>query len=151
MKHLASIAFCVCVFGLSAAGADLQRYFVHCSPKENYAFKVTVDFDVKGLGKSSFTEYFKEEYSPEMISGVSGSMEIACGSGASLYIDESAEPRDKGIEVSLGIKQTGKNPSSYEKTFLVPWTRLHFDASDTRAKITATVAWKPRGESAAGR
>jgi len=151
MKHLTSIAFCVCAFGLSAAGADLQRYFVHCSPKEDHAFKVTVDFDVKDLAKRSFTEYFKEEYSKEMIGEASGGLEIACGSGASLYIDESAESRDKGIEVSLEIKRTGKNPGSYEKKFLVPWTQLHFDASDTRAKITATVVWKARDESAAGR
>lgn len=151
MKFLSSIVFGACAFTLSAGGADMQRYFVHCSPKEHYAFKVTVDFDVKGLAKSSFTEYFKEEYSKEPIGDYSGGMEIACGSGASLYIDESASPEDKGIEVSLGIKRTGKDPDSYEKKFLIPWTQLHYDASDSRAKIAATVVWKMRSEPAAGR
>jgi len=130
---------------LPEAGSDKRRYLLHCSAEDNFVLQVVVSYQIGTLSEGSFTEYFKEVFSDALMVSASMGQSIGCGPEGTVYTSTDASPGDDGIQISIVVERTDKNPSEYRTEFLSPWSKLSYEASDSKAKISATLTWRDQG------
>jgi len=118
--------------------------YIGCTPEEHPAFAMKVDYEVQGLGKGTRTLHFKKvlvEPGTDCEGGGCGS--VSRGGEGPLYTSFTEAVKCDGIHLDFKLERTGKHPTRYEKSLVVPWSALDHTTRDEDGTIHVTTTWFP--------